>query len=279
MTATPLVPNVTLHQARIEDWGPLTVPDPEHGDLRLAVFPFTHALGVPLKLPAGFGPWEATLREIMSHVPYQEGATQFFVTIDTKFFTTPGYLRREGVHMDGNFCADPDFRSIQAPDRVMETWGGERSAPGAPFPKETWGGDPEPPKETWGATWGGKTTGLRAVGRVEKPDNSHVEVGFSLPYDIVVPLGTYVSGELGGTLVASSYEGCQAWPGDYVGEVGSGGDWSEMMAQLGEPVPISANRLWFMTSNCPHETMPIPAGARRTFIRVTLPHNYDNSVL
>jgi hypothetical protein len=152
--------------------------------------------------------------------------------------------------MDGNFCADPYF--------------------GNPEPQETWGGQP---------TWGGSVSGLRAVGTVEKPDNSHVEIGFSLPYDIVVPIGTYVSGHLGGTLVASSYEGCQAWPGTYKGNVGAGGDWSDMLDQLGAAVPITANRLWFMSSNCPHETMPIPAGARRTFIRVTLPHNYDNTVL
>ena len=79
--------------------------------------------------------------------------------------------------------------------------------------------------------------------------------------------------------MASSYEGCQAWPGIYEGEVGPGGDWSRMEDQLGEATAISANRLWFMSSNCPHETLPIPQGARRTFIRITFPHNYDNTEL
>ena len=271
---TAAVPDVTHHLCRIQDLGALAVPDPEFGDLRLAVFPFEHD-GTEIKLPAGFGLWEDTIREIMAKVPVQDGATQFFVTIDTKFFSTPGYLRREGVHMDGNFCADPNFRSLGEP---KATWGGE-----SPRPKETWAGggeDPErkaPPKETWAG--GGNVSGLLAVGTVEKPDNSHVRIGFALPYDIVVPLGTYVSGSRGGTLVASSYKGCQAWPGAYYGEVGAGGDWSEMTDQLGAPVEIDENRLWFMSSNCPHETMPIPKGARRTFVRITFPHNYDNRVM
>lgn len=263
-----------VHNCRINDLGPLLVPDPEFGDLRLAVFPFSHDGQTPIRLPEGFGCWEETLREIMNRVPVQAGAVQFFVTIDTKFFTTPGYLRREGVHMDGNFCADPTFRYV--------SWGG-----GNPPPKETWHGDRQngpPPKETWFGkeTWGaanGRPQGLLAVGTEEKPDNSHVRMGFTLPYDLIIPLGKYVSGSLGGTLVASSYEGCQAWPGTYYGEVGAGGDWSAMLDQLGGAVPITANRLWFMSSNCPHETLPIPEGVRRTFIRVTFPHNYDNRAI
>lgn len=240
------IPDRDLHVARLRDFGPLHVPDPAFGDLRLAVFPFQHN-GRNVILPEGFQRWHDTLAAMMRDVPVQRGATQAFVTIDSKFFTTPGFLRREGVHMDGNFCADPSFA-----------------------PKASWGGDP-------GKTWG---AGLRAVGSTEQPDNSHVEIGFALPYDdLIVPIGKYVSGSLGGTLVASSYEGCQAWPGTYRGEVGDGGDWTSMTDQLGTGIQLGAHRLWFLTSNCPHETLVIPQGVRRTFVRVTLPHNYDNTAL
>jgi len=111
------------------------------------------------------------------------------------------------------------------------------------------------------------------------PDNSHVRVGFQIPYDIVIPVGKYVSGTLGGTIVASSQVGCQAWSGTFIGRVEEGGSWENMLDQLGEPVVIEANRLYFMTSNCPHETLKLSAGTRRTFVRVTLAHNYDNTCL
>lgn len=234
--ALAIIIDQNTHVAQVKNLGPLAVPDPEFGDLRLAVFPFTHDGVTPISLPDGFHRWESTLRQMMANVPVQAGATQAFVTIDTKFFATAGLLRREGVHMDGNFCADPTF----APTSWSE---------------------------------------LVALGDVAQPDNSHVSMGFTLPYDIVVPVGQYVSGSLGGTLVASSYEGCQAWPGTYYGEVGDGGDWSDMVSQLGSSEKITANHLWFLSSNCPHETMQIPQGERRTFVRVTLPHNYDNTVL
>lgn len=233
---------MNTHRCQLLSLGHLTVPDPVYGDFRLAVFPFTHDGRTPLDLPDGFGLWTETLRAIMRRVPVQADATQFFVTIDSKFFTTPGYLRREGIHMDGNFCVDPTF--------TYRTWG-------------------NPP------TWADM---VRIADEV-KPNNAHVKLGFTLPYDIQVPVGKYVSGDLGGILTASSYTGCQAWPGTYSGEVGPGGDWADMLTQLEGPTVLEAHQLWLMSSNCPHETMLIPEGARRTFLRITLPHNYRNAAL
>jgi len=265
-----LIEDINLHIAQARCFGGLVVPDPEWGDMKLNVFPFLHDGKTAPKLPGPFQMWEDALAQMMAQIPPQEGAEQFFVTIDTKFFATPGYLRREGVHMDGNFCGDYDF-----------SWGYPQLSEQLTSPSETWGGEEEdPPSETWG---GGpdekKASGIVALSREQKPDNSHVRVGFQLPYDITVPLGKYVSGSLGGTLMASSITGCQAWPGEYRGRVGSGGNWSDMEDQLGESVKIGGQELWLTTSNCPHETLMIPAGTRRTFIRVTLPHNYDNRML
>jgi hypothetical protein len=256
-----LIEDINLHVAQARFLGSFTVPDPEWGDMKLNVFPFIHDGKTPPRLPGPFRMWEDTLAQMMRNIPAQEGAEQFFVTIDTKFFATPGYLRREGVHMDGNFCGDYDF-----------SWGDAGATP-----KASWGGSPPTPRPTWAGN--GPSSGIVAVSREEKPDNSHVRIGFKLPYDITVPLGKYVSGSLGGTLMASSVTGCQAWPGEYRGRVGSGGDWSQMVDQLGEAVQIGGNELWLTTSNCPHETLMIPAGTRRTFMRVTLPHNYNNRVL
>lgn len=35
--------------------------------------------------------------------------TNHYVTIDSKYFTEDEFQRREGVHVDGNFCADAYF--------------------------------------------------------------------------------------------------------------------------------------------------------------------------
>ena len=64
-----------------------------------------------VSLPEGFKIWEDSFNEILKRIPLQEGANTHYVTIDTKFFTTDDFLRREGIHIDGNFCVDPYFTS------------------------------------------------------------------------------------------------------------------------------------------------------------------------
>lgn len=235
---------MTIHDCRMADLGPITIPEPDYGDLRLAVFPIIH--GQPISLPSAFKPWENAVSQMMDTLPVQAGATQAYVTIDSKWFTTPDRLRREGVHMDGNFCADPQFLRN---DRTM-------------------------------AGWGGGWSGLRALKHYEEPDNSHVEIGFAIPYDLgVIPIGRYVSGHLGATVVATTIAGCDVWPGVYQGEVREGGDWSEMLDQLGAPQLIPAGRIVAMSSNTPHQSQITPAGVRRTLLRITMPHNWDNRSL
>jgi hypothetical protein len=118
---------------------------------------------------------------------------------------------------------------------------------------------------------------MLCVSPVEKADNSHVTMGWKLPYDIIIPIGQYVSGNKGGFVAACSWVGCTAWPGTYEGEVLSGGALSQ--DPVGTPVLLPAHRSIFLTSNTPHETMEVPGGVRRTLIRITLDCNYENSVL
>lgn len=226
----------------LRDLGPVTVAEPSVGNFQLSVFPIKHD-GSALVLPPGFEIWTDTVRAMLEQVPVQEGATNFYVTIDSRYFTQDGILRREGIHVDGNFCADPGFA-----------------------PKTTWGPTPTP-------TW----SGMLCISPIEMPDNSHVSMGWKIPYDIVIPIGQYVSGTRGGILAACSWVGCTAWPGVYEGEVLSGGALSE--PPNGEPVLLPANRSIFMTSNTPHETMEVPGGVRRTLVRITMDCKYDNSVL
>lgn len=235
---------MTKHLCRIKSLGPIPVQEPDYGDLSLKVFPIIH--GDRVDLPWAFKMWTIEVSDMLSRLPVQPGATSAFVTIESRWFSVPDTLRREGVHMDGNFCADPTFKR------------GDRTLAG----------------------WGGGWSGLRALKDYEEPDNSHVEMGFAIPYDIgVIPIGKYVSDHLGATIVATSYAGCRVWPGEYEGEVGEGGDYSSMADQLGKSTIIPAGEVVAMTSNTPHQSLMTPAGVRRTLIRITMPHNWDNRCL
>lgn len=230
----------------VKDFGNLNIPDPQFGDVKLSVMPFEHT-GERIRLPYGFEIWEDTLNSIMEMVPLCDGANTHYVTIDSKFFTNDEFLRREGVHIDGNFCVDPKFVRN---DIFKKSWGGAEPRP----------------------SWAGMTL----------DNNGHVKMDWVLPYpDVVIPIGDYVSAEKGGIFCVSSEVGCQAWDGDFYGEVGDEGDFTEMANQLTEDrkIVFDKDTLYFMTSNTPHETLLISKGTRRTFMRVTLNHEYPNDLI
>ena len=234
-----------ITHATIKKIGKLSLLDPQFGDLKLSVMPFENN-GQRIKLPVGFEMWEDILNEIAKTIPQVEGANQHYVTIDTKFFTQAEFLRREGIHLDGNFCVDPNFG------------------------KASWGGT----QPTWG--------GARLVDYVAKPDNSHVKMDWVLPYpNLMIPIGDYVSGEKGGLLCIATEVGCQGWQGEFFGEVGAEGDCSSMTKQFTDDrkVVFEKDTLYFMTSNTPHETLLIDKGKRRTLLRITLNHEYPNQLL
>ena len=386
-----LIENVNYHRTSIENLGEVVLPDPNTGDFKLSVMPFENT-GEWVSLPHGFKLWEESFNEVLKYIPLQEGANTHYVTIDTKFFTTDEFLRREGVHIDGNFCVDPYFSSsiIQensssggdSPKRSREeirklirqkaqdakrrqllnsnpdnsspkdlkknlatifrtSWGGaspnlDKSSWGGASPnldKSSWGGaSPDLDKSSWGgaspnldkSSWGGaspdldKSSGggaspdlgrsswggasyesvsilpryslvkdenniyslIRESNFVAHPDNSHVKMDWVLPYDLVIPISEYVSSTKGGILTVSSEVGCQAWDGDFYGEIMSEGSFEKMEDQLSDDrkVIFEKNKLYFMSSNTPHETLLINKGKRRTFLRITLNHNYQNQV-
>ncbi len=311
-----LIENVNYHRTSVKNLGEVILPDPNTGDFKLSVMPFENN-GSWVSLPEGFKQWEESFNEVLKYIPLQEGANTHYVTIDTKFFTTDEFLRREGVHMDGNFCVDPYFTSSL--NEEMSSWGGasydgNSSWGGASYqePKSSWGGAEPNVKSSWGgaepdvkSSWGGaepmpswggarsNTTtpqyrivrGEDGVARIvreskfeEMSDNSHVKMDWVLPYDITIPISEYVSSSKGGILTVSTEVGCQAWSGDFYGEVMSEGSFEKMEDQLTDDrkVIFEKNQLYFMSSNTPHETLLISKGKRRTFLRITLNHNYQN---
>lgn len=272
-----------IHQTIVKKIGKMVLPDPQVGDFKLNVFPFQHT-GEYVKLPYGYEMWEKTLNDLLKHVPLVEGCNLHYITIDSKFFSTPEFLRREGVHADGNFCVDPKF--------TFATWGGTTWA-GAGVEEEkrkTWGGTDLEERKTWGGTrttWGGtnlleEESVEEGVSYVEQDGKRYKVIrDWAVPYKLDIPIGDYISDSKGGIFCLSSAVGCQAWDGEFYGEVGSEGCYDLMKDQLTDDrkIVFDANQLYFMTSNTPHESLLINKGVRRTFMRLTLNHNYPNNVL
>lgn len=325
-----LIENVNFHRTSVKNLGEVILPDPATGDFKLSVMPFENT-GEWVSLPEGFKQWEESFNEILKMIPLQEGANTHYVTIDTKFFTTDEFLRREGVHIDGNFCVDPYFSSSITEKASWggasprPSWGGARyeepsvakSSWGGAEPRPSWGGarfelpnQVSDHKHSWGGayprpSWGGARYELAELESVSypkyslvkgendiyslvresqfeaQPDNSHVKMDWVLPYDITIPISEYVSSSKGGILTVSTEVGCQAWTGDFHGEIMSEGSFEKMEDQLTDDrkVVFEKNQLYFMSSNTPHETLLISKGKRRTFLRITLNHNYQNEAI
>ncbi len=256
------IENVTLHNTIIKELCEVNLPDIQFGDLKLSVFPFENT-GKWINLPDGFKTWEESFNKIMKLVPLQEGANTHYVTIDSKFFTRSEFLRREGIHADGNFCVDPDFVDLN--NNQKSSWSDT-----TPQPKPSWGGsEPKP-------SWGGARMNKKDM--VVSEDNSHVKMDWILPYKIAIPIGDYISSQKGGILTVSSEVGCQGWYGTFRGEVLAEGAYNTMADQLTDDkrIVFEKNKLYFMTSNTPHETLLIEKGKRRSFMRITLNHEYLN---
>lgn len=238
---------------RIKKLGKMMVPNQSIGNTRLNVMPFEQT-GEWVELPIEYKLWEPVLNKILEKIPLQKGATQHYITINSEFFTESGTQRREGIHIDGNFCVDPTF--VDRSNKPIRSWGGIR---------------PATPIETWG--------GLKIADLEEKADNSHVEMGWVLPYNITIPIAKYVSDTKGGLFIVSSNIGTRAWEHTYPANVGPQGSLEHMQDTFTKEssINVPANQLVFLTSNTPHETLGIQAGERRTFIRLTLNHAYDNT--
>ena len=233
---------MNIIKTRINNLGNVCIPEPEQGDMKLSVYPFQQT---KVDLPKYFKDYEDIVTDMMKHVPMEKGCERHFVTIDTKFFSQTECLRREGIHADGNFVVDPKFTGVVG-------WGGTQP---------TWGGvKPE-------------------QGEIKPGLNGHVKMDWVMPFPVHIPVGDYISDTKGGILCAATAKGCQAWEGNFQGEVGAEGDFSTMEKQLTEDkkVILQKDTLYFMSSNTPHETLPIYKGNRRTLIRITLHEEYPNN--
>lgn len=225
MTISKLKPTVV-------DVSSVIVCEPRYGDLSLNLHP------LDMELPPQFQLWSSAVEAIRELIPHHNGTSnRHFVTITSRFFSESGTLRREGVHIDGNFCADPEFSGA--------TWGGTTT------------------------TWAGTTVNREL----------EIKTRWVSPYGVTPPLGRFVSSTHGGIFVASSAAGCSVWTGHIDCVVGNEGSLEHARDRLSGESQLSPHRLYFMSSDTPHESLEIQKGTRRTLIRVTLAHDYPNNAL
>lgn len=75
-------------------------------------------------------------------------------------------------------------------------------------------------------------------------------------------------------IVASSVQGCQAFPGDFDATPMSDGDLSHIKDKLLDPHRLAPHRGYLLSADCIHESLPMPATVERTFLRIALPTEF-----
>jgi len=230
-------------RVKIQEIGPFDIPNGEYGDLKLNVFPFKNN-GRKICLPEGFRAWEDSLNEIVSkHIPPYEGANTHYVTIDSKFFSKEGFLRREGIHIDGNFCADPLWERT--------TWGGIEYV------------------KFW--------EGVQLIkGKIIKDWELPYDIKIPLGTYASDRLGGMfcVSTEVGCEAWGGNFDNLKIWDeGEVVNEEGKDGK-LENNPDSDCKTTLKKDTLYFMSSCTPHRTLKTEKGKRRTLMRITLNHQY-----
>ena len=85
----------------------------------------------------------------------------------------------------------------------------------------------------------------------------------------------YVS-DKGGIILASNYEACLGWEGEYSGMPGVGGDCRKI--ELDKPFLLDSNRVYYANNHFIHESLPMSGDVHRVFARITLPEDHEFSV-
>lgn len=83
--------------------------------------------------------------------------------------------------------------------------------------------------------------------------------------------------ELGGMLIASNFQACKVWKGEYSGVPGLGGDCEHLRDQFGnlEESMMKDNTVYLTNSTCIHESMPLTKTFDRQLIRITLAETFQ----
>ena len=82
---------------------------------------------------------------------------------------------------------------------------------------------------------------------------------------------------LGGIILASNYEACDGWLGEFQGDIGVGGDCSSIPLTHGK-FQLSKDTIYYGNNHFIHESLPMSDNVHRVLARITLPqdHTYQH---
>lgn len=75
----------------------------------------------------------------------------------------------------------------------------------------------------------------------------------------------------GGLLLVSSEVGCRAYPGEFEGSPGTGGDCEHMRKQFGDALTMQESTVYLCNVFGVHESIPVTKATRRSLVRISLP--------
>lgn len=76
----------------------------------------------------------------------------------------------------------------------------------------------------------------------------------------------------GGIILASNYESCLGWCGEYEGSPNKGGDCSHL--KLDDPFMLLRNTVYYGNNHFIHESLPVMEDVHRVMARITLPETH-----
>ncbi len=80
-----------------------------------------------------------------------------------------------------------------------------------------------------------------------------------------------------GLITVADVQGCKAWNQDFQGEPKSEGDCEHLRSECHEEnaAILKANKLYWLSPGCVHESLPLKVKTKRTFVRLSLPSKCD----
>ena len=81
----------------------------------------------------------------------------------------------------------------------------------------------------------------------------------------------------GGIILASNFEACHGWIGDFEGDIGVGGDCSKVKLETGKFL-LEKDTVYYGNNHFIHESLPMSGDVHRVLARITLPitHEYNH---
>lgn len=81
--------------------------------------------------------------------------------------------------------------------------------------------------------------------------------------------------ETGGIILASNFESCIGWNGDFEGMPNTGGDCEHII--LDDPFKLGSNKVYYGNNHFIHESLPVSGDVHRVFARITMPEDHQYS--